>query len=282
MDKKFTVAVAQINPKIADLHANRDTLIERIEESRTKGAGLFVAGELALTGYLLKDATFEVALRPQDSFLDPLRQQSKDITLVIGLVEESDDHKFYNSAFVFEDGQIIHIHRKIYLPTYGMFEEKRYFAEGDKIRAFDSRLGRLGVLVCNDMWHPMTAYLLGWDGAQAIIAPTASPTRGVGAGETSENTRVWRTFNRAAAKAVSSYVVQANLVGFQDGIHFWGGSEVVCPGGSECVQAELNREDMLYAEIDPNRIRTERMYSPVLRDERLRLELAELERVVNK
>ncbi len=278
----FTLAVAQTNPRIADLKYNRDVLLTRIDEARREGAKLFTTGELALTGYLLRDAAYEVALMENDPFLEPFKKASKDMILIITLVEESSDHRFYNSAFVYENGELIHRHRKVYLPNYGMFEEKRFFAEGDKIRAFDTNLGRFGVLVCNDMWHPMTALLLAYDGAEAIFASTASPTRGIGDGEVSNNTRVWRIFNRSAAKAASAYVIQANLAGFQDGVHFWGGSEVVQPGGASSVQAELNKEAMLYAEYDPELVRFERLYSPLLRDERLSLEHREFSRILKK
>ncbi|MBD3167370.1 carbon-nitrogen hydrolase, partial [bacterium] len=219
MKDAFILAVTQFNPAIADLKTNRDRILADADEARKQGAKILVTGELALSGYMLRDAVFEVALRPEDSFLDPFRSLSREMTVIVGMAEVTSDHFYYNSALVFEDGEVIHRHRKVYLPNYGMFEEKRFFAEGDRIHAFDSRLGRLGVLVCNDMWHPMTTQLLGWDGAEMILAATASPTRGVSRDDVSDNTRVWRTFNRSAAKAVSAYVVQANLVGFQESIH---------------------------------------------------------------
>ncbi|MBZ0264648.1 carbon-nitrogen hydrolase [bacterium] len=277
----YTVAIAQTNPVIADLERNRSTLLEQIDRAKAKDAKVFVTGELALTGYKLRDAVFEVALHANDPFLDPFREASKDMMVVLGLVEESDEHHFYNSALIFENGELIHRHRKIYLPNYGMFEERRFFRPGSHVRAFDSSLGRMGVLICNDMWHPMNSLLLAYDGAHVLIVISASPTRGLGSGEVSDNTRTWRTFNRSAAKAGSMYVIQANIAGFQDGVLFWGGSEVVSPGAKDTVQAKMNTPELLFAQIEPELIRAERIYSPLLRDEDLALAQRELERILN-
>jgi len=229
---KFNVALCQISPVIADLEKNLAKHLDFIEKARARGADLALFPELSLTGYLLRDAVHEVALRLDDSKLDPLKEASRDISIAFGMVEESEDYLFYNSAIYLEKGQIVGSHRKVYLLTYGMFEEGRFFAPGNKVRAFDTRIGRMGMLICYDMWHAPMPLILAHDGALVILALSASPTRGVGTEEVADNTRVWELLNRFYAKTQGLYVVFSNLAGFEDGINFWGAPKWWNPGGN--------------------------------------------------
>ena len=129
------VAIAQINPKLGDLRANMALYEEKIRQGSERKAELLLFPELSLTGYYLRDTVPSVALTIQSAEMKHLRQLSREMPFIAGLVEESADHRFFNSAVYFEDGEIRHIHRKVYLPTYGMFDEQRYFAAGDRVRA---------------------------------------------------------------------------------------------------------------------------------------------------
>ena len=173
------VAIAQINPKLGDLPANLALYEESIRRGIEEKADFLLFPELSLIGYFLRDTVPSVALTIKSVELKKLGQLSRELPFVAGLVEEGGDHRFFNSAIYFEDGEVRHVHRKVYLPTYGMFDEQRYFARGDRVRAFDSKFGRLALLICEDLWHPSTIYLAAFDGALAVLCPSASPLRGI-------------------------------------------------------------------------------------------------------
>src|SRR5919201_4134333 len=153
-----------------------------IDDAKAQGIDLLVFPELGLTGYLLQDLNSEVAMRADDQRLAELGQAAAEMSLVLGFVEESDDHQLYIAAALFEDGRLRHVYRKSYLPNYGLFDERRFFGAGTQIRAVDSRLGvRLGISICEDFWHLPTPYLLALDGAQVLINISSSPGRDIAA-----------------------------------------------------------------------------------------------------
>ena len=176
---KTTIAIAQIDPRLGDVEANLALYERHAREARGAGADLIVFPELSLTGYLLKDMVPNVALRRDAPAMRRLAELSRGTALLAGFVEETPEFRFYNSAAYFQDGELLHVHRKVYLPTYGLFDEGRYFARGDRIRAFDAKIGRVAVLVCEDMWHPSTVYIATLDGALTVLCPSASPIRGI-------------------------------------------------------------------------------------------------------
>ena len=149
---KFTIAVAQIDPVLGDVQRNLRKHLDFASRAVKKGADLIVFPELSLTGYTLRDINLDVALKPGHSaVLKALISRSKRISIVAGGVEESGSFGLYNSAFFLENGKLLGIHRKVYPPTYGMFEEMRYFSAGRSVKAVDPKLGRLGVLICEDL-----------------------------------------------------------------------------------------------------------------------------------
>jgi predicted amidohydrolase len=276
------VALAQIAPHLGDVAANLERHSALIEEARADGADLVVFPELGLTGYLLQDLNAEVAMRVDDPRLERLAQQARGISAVVSFVEESDDHRLFIAAALLEDGAIRHIHRKVFLPTYGLFDERRFFAAGSVFRATDSRLGvRLGISVCEDWWHLSAANLLALDGAQVLVNVSSSPGRDVAVGHrdglgTADS---WRSLNRTYAQLTTSYVVFVNRVGVDESISFWGGSEVVGPAGSSVFRAPLHEEGLYTAVIDPAELRHERIATPLLRDERPEVVLRQLDRI---
>jgi predicted amidohydrolase len=277
---KFKVALAQIDTKLGDISANLEIHLSSIASAQKQGANLVVFPELSLTGYTLRDLTWDVGLNPfSDLRLEPLRKASRSISIILGFVESADDHGFYNSAMLLEDGLIRHIHRKVYPPTYGMFEEGRYFSNGREVAAFDSKLGRFGLLICEDLWHVSLPYLLALDGAEVIIAPTASPSRiGAGPGEMGSVT-VNQEHHRAYARLLSSYIVFSNRVGYEDGVNFWGGSSVTNPGGISIASGALFKEELVLAEIDSLEVSRARRFSRHFLDENLALVHSALERI---
>jgi predicted amidohydrolase len=277
---KFKAALAQIDCKVGDVHSNLVHHLQTIEKAKQQGAHLIVFPELSLTGYTLRDLAWEVALDPfADKRLDPIKEASKDISIVLGFVESASNHGIYNSALFLEDGVVRHVHRKIYPPTYGMFEEGRYFSRGDQVAAVDSKLGRIGILVCEDMWHLSLPYLLAYDGAEVILSLTASPSRmSPGSGEMA-NAQVNHEHHKSYARLLSTYVLFCNRVGYEDGVNFWGGSCIVTPGGALVRSARFFKEDMIIADVDSLEIQRARRFSRHFLDEDLALTLRSLVRI---
>ena len=274
------VAIAQINPKLGDLCANLALYEEKICQGIEQKAELLVFPELSLTGYYLRDTVPSVALTMDSPEMNRLKKLSRELPFIAGLVEESADHRFFNSAVYFEDGVVRHVHRKVYLPTYGMFDEQRYFAGGDRVRAFDSRFGRMALLICEDLWHPSTIYLAALDGALAVICPSASPLRGIVDGQAQDdNARYWETINSAYTETFSLFMIYGNRCGFEDGVGFWGGSEIVDPFGQRIAKAKYYDEDFIVADVAFESVRRKRTMSPLLRDEDIDLTINELMRI---
>jgi predicted amidohydrolase len=276
----LTVGIAQINPRLGDVQANFSLCEQSISKAKEQGLDLLVFPELSLTGYHLRDMVATVAVRVDSPEIARLKELSHEVPLVIGLVEESPDYRFYNAAVYLAGGELRHLHRKVYLPTYGMFDEQRYFARGDQIRVFDTSFGRAALLICEDLWHPSTAYLAALDRALLIICPSSSPLRGISDGETQDdNARYWELMNRAYAETFGVFLVYANRVGFEDGVGFWGGSEILDPFGHRLAKGRYYEEDFITAELSLDTVRRKRVASPLLRDEDIDLTINELLRI---
>lgn len=280
---KLTLALAQINTRLGDLQANLEKHLLLAREAHQQGADLLLFPELSLTGYVLQDLVASVAV---DSRLDAplfasLREASRDLDIVVGFVEADRRQRFYIASAYLSQGEVLAVHRKIYLPTYGLFDEGRFFAAGDSVRAFDTRFGRVGMLICEDFWHVSPPYLLWLDGAELLLFSSASPGRGLSA-EPRLASSTWVTeVNRAYARLFTVFVAHANRVGFEDGLNFWGGSTVFDPDGRLLVQAPDFDEHLALCELDLNQIRRTRARLPLLRDERPDLVQRELGRLLH-
>ena len=277
------IALAQIAPQLGDLEANLARHHVLLETARTDGAALVVFPELGLTGYLLQDLASEVAMRLDDPRLAELAAATRGLSAVVSFVEESIDHRLFIAAALLEDGEIRHVHRKLFLPTYGLFDERRFFAAGDVLRAVPSRLGfGVGLAVCEDFWHLAVPQILALDGAQMLINVSASPgkdlaaTHEVGLGTATS----WHLLMRTYAQLTTSFVVFCNRVGVDESISFWGGSEVIAPTGAPVFSAPLYDEGLFFVDINPADIRRERIGLPLLRDERPEFQVRELSRIV--
>lgn len=277
------VALAQMAPALGHLDANLERHHALLDEARAGGADLVVFPELGLTGYQLQDLAAEVALRLDDSRLARLVRATDGLSAIVSFVEESADHRLFIAAALLEDGEVRHVHRKLFLPTYGLFDERRFFAAGDLLRAVPSRLGvGLGIGVCEDFWHLTVPQVLALDGAQILVNISSSPGRDLAAtNEVGLGTATsWRTLMRAYAQLTTSFVIFCNRVGVDESISFWGGSEVIAPSGASVFAAPLYDEGLYLVDIDPADIRRERIALPLLRDERPELQVRELSRIV--
>lgn len=261
------LTLAQTNPALGAVQRNLEEHVTAIEAALAAGSNLVVFPELSLTGYFLKDQTAELALELDSSELRTLLEHSRRISILVGFVERARDGRIYNSAAFLEDGRVLHVHRKVHLVTYGMFDEEREFAAGDEFRAIDSKLGRMGVLICEDAWHVSSGLQHFLAGVDAILVPSCSPGRGLGGGShelSSETT--WRTLLDAHALLFQTWVVYANRVGWEDGVFFWGGSRVIDPFGKLVARIEGFEPAQAHAAIDGHALRRARVATPLLRD----------------
>jgi len=273
------VALAQIAPVLADRERNLPLHLAQIEAARRQEADLIVFPELSLTGYFVRDMVPDVALARSAPEIQRLLDAAGPAALVAGFVEESPQHRFYNAAFYAEEGRLLFVHRKVYLPTYGLFDEQRYFASGERLRAFDSpRFGRVGLMICEDLWHLSAAGIMQAEEIDLLIWIANSPARGVG-GRTIATAETYDHLTRAFAQLLGVVVILVNRVGFEDGLCFWGGSRVVGPDGRLLAQAPMLDESLTLADVDLAELRRQRTITPLARDERLLLTLEELHRI---
>lgn len=281
---RFQIGLAQIYPKLGDLRSNLDLHLEYARRAWKEGVDLLVFPELSLTGYQIQDLVAEVALKAEYSnpIFGPMMEVSKALDIVVGFVHEDHRGRFYIADAYLSKGEVLHIHHKVYLPTYAMFDESRYFAQGNVVRAFDTQFGRMGMLICEDFWHVSPAYILWMDGADVLILNSASPGRGLDASDKMLSSRWVELVNQAYGSMFTSYVVHCNRVGYEDGKVFWGGSSVVNPDGDFMTHGLYYDEALIMQEIDMNQLHRTRSRLPLLRDERPGLVRRELERILRE
>lgn len=277
----FTVAMAQINTKLGDVAANLEKHLALAEEAKSRGAGLVLFPELSLTGYMLQDLSRTVAFRPtpDQPAMRPLLEASRSIDIVFGFVEADSAERLYISSAYLSAGEVVHIHRKVYLPTYGLFQDGRFFGVGQTARAFPTRFGRVGLLICEDFWHVSLPYILWMDGAELFLFVSASPGRGLTAEAGLESARWVEDIGEAYARLFTSFVVQTNRVGLEDGLTFWGGASAYAPDGRRLAQGPYFEEALILAEVNLDEARQVRTRLPLLRDERADLLHRELDRL---
>ncbi len=279
---KLTLALAQMNTRLGDVQSNLEKHLTLTKQARAAGADLIIFPELSLTGYVLQDLASTVAHRPHadDPVFKPLLEASRDIDMMLGFVDEDSRHRFFIAAAYLSGGEVLHVHHKVYLPTYGLFDEGRFFAWGDAVRAFDTRFGRLGMLICEDFWHASPPYLLWLDGADLMLFASASPGRGLNQEPQLESARWVEHINAAYASLFTTFVAHTNRVGYEDGLNFWGGSTVYDPNGDLLAKGPYHEEALTLAAIDLNQLHRTRARLPLLRDERTALVMREMERIL--
>ncbi|MGD2109405.1 MAG: nitrilase-related carbon-nitrogen hydrolase [Phycisphaerae bacterium] len=268
MDRNgLRIGIGQIECVRNDLGRNLKRIAEMVDRAEAEEVDLLVFPELALTGYLVDRRFSKAAVKRDGRQVDRLRQLSQRVDISVGLIEETDAALFYNSAVFLERGKIKHVHRKIYPPTYGMFDERRYFAAGWDVSAFDTAHGRMAMLICGDAWHIPLAYLAANDGADVLIVLAASSREGLT--ETTSCPDAWHAVCRSYALTLSCFVVFANLAGKAGDHHFWGGSFVAGPDGNLIAQSQTSEPDFLVADVDFRALREQRIKLPFLRDDSL-------------
>lgn len=279
------IALAQISPVLGDPGRNLKLHLNLVKKAVARKANLLVFPELSLTGYNLKDLAAEVALDPTRSPLfRKLQEASRSIDLVLGFVEESerDPGQVYNAAVYLSGGQIRHIHRKVFLPTSGMFEEGRFFAAGREFRPFETRFTRTGLLICRDFLHYGASYCHLAGGAGLIIIISAAPGRGISESQNQgfATSRMWELMGEAISFFSSALVVYCNRVGYEDGAVFAGGSFVYSPYGKLLSRLPYLEEDFALVEVDLSEISRARKSWPFRRDDRPEVIWRSLEKII--
>ncbi|MCH8274834.1 MAG: beta-ureidopropionase [Armatimonadetes bacterium] len=269
---KFTAAAVQIAPVKADYAANIERVAEAAVRCSADGADLAVFPETVLSGYFLQGGVAEVAVTAEQAKADLAERLTgkieRPLDVVVGFYERHDGH-IYNCAahisFSPSDAEILHVHRKFFLPTYGVFDEERFVARGRDISAYSTRFGRFAMLICEDTWHSVTATIAALKGAQTIVAVAASPARGF-SGESFANLDHYRRLLRAISEEHGLWTINAMLVGFEGGKGFTGGSVIVDPFGKIVVEGPATEEFILSAEIDLAEVARAREKFPMLAD----------------
>jgi predicted amidohydrolase len=278
---KIKIALAQINTILGDIQKNVSTHIEYTERAIDQNVDVIVFPELSLTGYVLRDLSYEVAINPfKNELLKPLRDLSKKIDIIFGGVEEGSDYGIFNSAFYLSHGECKFIHRKIYLPSYGLFEEERYFSTGRKLNSFNMKFGKAGILICEDFWHLPLPYILANQGVTLIFGLSSSPTRISPKDREFKQYEINSQFHRVYCRLLSIYIVWCNRIGYEEGMNYWGGSEFISPYGDIISSAKLFEPDFITAEISTDEIKKARFFSRHFLNDDLNFTANELNKIL--
>ena len=261
MKEKFKIALAQIGCKRADKKENLKKIENFVEKAKNQSADLIVFPELSLTGYVVRDQIYELAETipgPSTQVIEKIAKKTKTY-IVFGMPELSEKTQatIYNTAVLVGPKGYIGKYRKMYLPTHSVFEEKRYFRPGYQAVAFDTEIGKIGLIICYDIFFPEVSRLTRLKGAQLIVCISASPA-------------VRKTFFEilTAARAIenTAFLAYVNLVGIENGLQFWGGSRLIAPNGKVLAKAKYDEEDLVMCDVNYSDIKPIETFVPTLKD----------------
>ncbi len=280
------IALAQIDCRLGNIPANRERHQQALQRVRAEGgADLVVFPELSVTGYRLRSDIHRVLLNDAQlaRYWARLRndaQLSPATVVALGYVELTDRATIHNTTALLQGEGVRFKHRKVYLPTYGMFEEERYMRRGRRLRVTTlstpaGETWRVGVLCCEDAWHCSAWAIMQAYGVDLVIVPSASPGRGVES-ERLGSQRSWYGILSTQAEMSGCWVAYCNRVGFEDDINFWGGSAIFAPSGEMRASAALMDPDLLTFELEKRAVTTARISTPLIADEDWELTLREM------
>lgn len=270
------VALVQFKPRKGEYARNLAELgsvFEQLGSAPTR-PDLIVLPEAALTGYFLEGAVYELALESA-RFAEDVRSAWCNVNgraavdIVCGFYENAGGTYYNSAAYMHIDGdsvQMQHLHRKMFLPTYGVFDEERFLSRGRRLQAFDTRFGRCAMLICEDLWHAVMPTIAAVKGARMLIVPSAAPGRGIEEGDELGSIRRWNEILRATAAEHGVYILYAGLAGFEGGKGMTGSSCVVSPRGTILVQAPALGANIVRAQLDLREVDIARATLPLLGD----------------
>lgn len=271
----MNVALLQIKPRKGDREANFAALREIFAQLQADGTpDLIVLPEAAMTGYFLEGAVYELAYETH-AFVDRLATEWRaaggkgEVDIVCGFFE-NDRGTYYNSAIYAtvsrNEARVLHVHRKMFLPTYGVFDEERFLSRGRHLSAFETKFGCAAMLICEDAWHAIMPTIAAIKGARLLIIPSASPGRGLAGDSELESVTYWRELLRAHAMEHGIFVLYAGLTGFEGGKGMTGSTCIVGPMGNVVAQAPALGACIVRATIDLTDIDVARASLPLLGD----------------
>ncbi len=274
------IACAQVDSVLGDIDANVERAAKAVAAARDEGADLVVFPELSLCGYSVGEIADDLAMHVDDPRIVELSRAAGPMGVLVGFSETGSGLHTYNSAAYLQDGAAVHVHRKLYLPTYDRFEERKHFSPGQHMRAFDTTVARSAILTCNDAWQPQLAFIAAQDGARVLLMPTSSaqslfPDR-------YDSPTYWQDITRFYARMFQVFVVFVNRVGVEGDLRFWGGSHVVDPWGNLLGEAPMGEEALLCFDVDLATVRRRRREVPLLKEARLGLVVREMRRLVDE
>jgi predicted amidohydrolase len=260
------IAVAQTNPILGDIQANLEKMLKIMKDYQDQ-ADLIVFPELSLTGYILREQAYDVAIAKECKVMKEICDASKEygVHVMFGFVEEGKGKRIFNSAAFVKNGQVSTIQRKIYPTNYGIFEEGKYFARGkrlyvDQLDSFDTTM-----LICNDMWHPSLPHIAAHYDTSLLVALINSPDGGLGPKYSS--TSGWERVGKFYASVYGCYVILVNRVGQEESVRFYGNSKVIDPYGQVILECPFNDEVIQTCDIDIKSVEDVRRLLPIMRDE---------------
>ncbi len=274
------MALAQIDCILGDIDENLHRAKEVVAEAKNEGADLVVFPELSLAGYSLGELSNEVAIEAQSKPIISLAEEAGEMAVVVGFCEEGWRFQTYNSAAYLEGGSIRHVHRKLYLPNYRIYEEGKHYNPGQSMRAFDTRFGRMAILICNDAWQTFLPFIAVQDGARVLIIPADSGSYPYP--ELLDTKGYWRGITRFYARMLESYVIFVNRVGEEENLVFLGHSHVVDPWGRVVAEGPGREEALITVDIDLGNVRRRRREVPLVKEARLALLSKELNRLAEE
>ncbi|MGH2913380.1 MAG: nitrilase-related carbon-nitrogen hydrolase [Solirubrobacteraceae bacterium] len=269
------IALAQCDCSLGEVDANLERMLQLTDQAVSQRADLVVFPELAAHGYWLGQLPHGAAVSALDPRLARLASAGADV--LVGFHEDG-GVRTYNSAAYLSGGQTLHVHRKLYLPNYLQWEERKHYSPGQSLRAFDTGHGRAAVLICYDAWQAPLPWLAAQDGAELLLIPTNSA-----ADDDSEALHTidhWCELLPFIARSQQCWVVFVNRVGTEAGTRFWGGSRVLAPDGELLAQAPLWEPALVTVEVDIAAARALRRRVPLLADARLGLIERQLRRLI--
>jgi len=270
------IGLAQVDCALGEVEANLEQAGKRIADARAQDADLVIFPELCLHGYQL-GGVGDRSIAAADPRLAALSEAGADVLMGF---HEDDGMRAFNSAAYLSSGSLRHVHRKLYLPNYLVWEERKHASPGQAMRAFDTRFGRMATLICNDAWQPVLPWLAAQDGAELLLVPTNSAT-GFGP-ERLDTIEYWNDLLRFIARIQQCWVLFCNRVGTEAGARFWGGSRIIGPDGEVVAQAPMFEPTVLVADIDVPAARRRRREIPLVAEARLGLIERELRRLIHE
>jgi len=274
------IALAQVDCTLGNIDANVERATSAIATARAGGADLVVFPELSLCGYSVGQVEHDLAMPADDARIISLAQDAGEMDALVGFSEGGSGLHTYNSAAYLGSGELVHVHRKLYLPTYDIFEERKHFSPGQQMRAFATRHARTAILTCNDAWQPQLAFVAVQDGARLLLMPTSSAQSLFP--ERYDSPTYWHDITRFYARMFQVFVIFVNRVGAEGKLQFWGGSHVVDPWGNLVAEAPLDQETLICADIDMATVRRRRREVPLVKEARLGMVLREMNRLVDE